>query len=85
MKTRLTFLFVVALAAAAPALAKKNNVEELAAASGLTTREVQMVLGTRTAFAEYRTSFNRARKQLIEAVGPERYREALRNRRATEI
>lgn len=85
MKTRFTFLFLIALTAATPALAKRNNVDELAAASGLTTREVQMVIGTRTAFAEYRTSFYRARKQLIEAIGPERYQEALRSRRPTEI
>lgn len=73
MKTQITLALILALAAAPYAAAGNSPIEELAAASGLTTRQVQMVIGTRTAYAEYRTSYYRVRAQFIRAVGQQQY------------
>ena len=48
------------------------DVSALAARSGLTERQVRMVLGAPTSFVEYRTSYWRATRQLRAIVGSER-------------
>lgn len=66
----------LALPVALPAAAQDglSTIELLAQASGLTTRQVKMVLGNPTAFAEYRTSYAFVDRQFRDAVGPEIYR-----------
>lgn len=78
MKTRLTVLLLAALSFAPYATAGNDSIEELAVASGLNTRQVQMVLGARTPHAAYLTSYERVRKQFIRAVGQERFEELVR-------
>ncbi len=45
------------------------QIHDLAAATGLSERQVQMVVGGRTAYAEYRTSYNRVEKRFVKALG----------------
>lgn len=45
----------------------------LAQASGLTQRQVQMVLGDRTAFAGYLANYERVDRKFQRAIGPEMY------------
>ena len=80
MKKHLLTLLLLASFSIAPgfAVAAKSVVDELAAQSGLSKRQVQMVLGARSAFPEYLTSFHRVQKRLIEAVGRERYQELVK-------
>ena len=56
------------------------RVADLAAATGLTKTEVQMVLGARTPFPEYFTSYERAQRRLEQALGTARYRELMAGR-----
>jgi hypothetical protein len=64
---------------------KTVTVDEIAAETGLTHRQVAMVLGAPTAYAEYRTNFRRARDQFLRTVGQERYAEYLAMYRAGEL
>ncbi len=66
----------LALPAASTAMAQEgaNTMDLLAQASGLTSRQVQMVLGNRSTYAEYRISYDRVERQFREAVGPEIFR-----------
>lgn len=57
-------LFAVSAHAGAP-----SSLQSIAAESGLTVRQVQMVLGAHAAFAEYRTSYDRCEAQLIRTYG----------------
>jgi hypothetical protein len=49
------------------------SLEDLADESGLNIRDVQMLLGARTAHAQYLSSYERKRRQFIRAVGEDRY------------
>lgn len=51
-----------------------SSITLLAQASGLSERQVQMVLGNRTSYAEYRISYDRVDRKFRDAVGPEIYR-----------
>lgn len=62
----------LALFAAAPAYAQ-DTVAQLADATGLSERQVQMIVGNRTPFAEYRQSYHRALDQFRDAIGEEQY------------
>jgi hypothetical protein len=64
------------LALAGPSL----QIRDLAAATGLSERQVQMVVGARTAFAEYRTSYDRIERHFVKALGEERYRDLMAGR-----
>lgn len=68
---------VLALTAALPAHAGDDVIELLAAETGLKERRVQMVLGTRSSFAEYVYTFGRSEQQFIRALGKERYRQLI--------
>lgn len=50
-----------------------SPIKLLAQVSGLTPRQVQMVLGTPTAFAGYAASYDFADRRFRRAVGPEIY------------
>ena len=67
-----TALLAVALTATAPAFAGDNSVAELAEYTGLSERQVQMIIGNRTPFAEYTRSYNRSLAQFKRALGDER-------------
>lgn len=72
MKAKIAGL-VIAIAAAAPVYAADNVVEQLADDSGLTVRKVQMILGNRTAFAEYPYTYQRSLEKFQAAIGKENY------------
>ena len=76
--------FCAFLIACAPGLAAAAspaaNIRDLAAASGLTERQVQMVIGAHTAYAEYRTSYDWARQRFVKALGKDRYDELMAGR-----
>ena len=55
--------------------------KELADYTGLSERKVAMVVGARTPYAEYRTSFNRVERQFKRALGEERYNDLMAGRR----
>ena len=63
----------LALAAATGAQASDSvrSLEDIAAQSGLTVRQVQMVLGAHIAYAEYRTSYARAEDRMVRTYGRE--------------
>jgi hypothetical protein len=70
MKLQIATL-ALATAAAFPAWAGNDPINELSAITGLSERKVQMVLGNRTAFAEYRYTYDRSLEKFTEAVGRE--------------
>ena len=84
MKLKLTLGLLLA-AASAPvfAVGPSAQVRTLAAATGLSEREVQMVLGARTAFPEYRTSYDRVEQRFIKALGEQRYDDLMAGRDIT--
>ena len=75
MNIRITTLALALMAAASPALAAGNDdpVRVLARETGLSERKVQMILGTRTAFAEYPYTYARSVERLRSAIGRDRY------------
>ena len=71
---------VLALPGAAVAGGENLQVRDLAAATGLTPSEVKMVLGARTPYFEYLTSYARSQKQLEQALGKQRYDDLMAGR-----
>ena len=63
------------------AATQEITVKELADYTGLSERKVAMVVGARTPYAEYRTSFNRVERQFKRALGEERYNDLMAGRR----
>lgn len=77
-KTRMFAVALLAALASPAAFAQgKLTVASVAAEAGLSARQVQMVLGAHAAFGEYRTSFARARAQLVRSIGQDRYEELI--------
>ena len=58
----------------------KLQVRDLAAATGLTCSEVKMVLGARTPYFEYLTSYARAQKRLEQTLGKQCYEDLMAGR-----
>lgn len=79
MKTpyAIAMFVVVGVAVSAPALAQEEPIALLAKQSGLSERKVRMLVGDRTAFAEYRATFDRAEEQMIKAIGKSNYERLL--------
>ncbi len=76
MNARISMIFAAACFFAAPAFAGNAlSADELVAQSGLSKQEVRMLIGARTPYPAYRTSYNRLRKQLISSVGRARFDE----------
>ncbi len=75
MNTKLTLILIAAMSFAAPAMATNLSADQLVAKSGLSKQEVRMLIGARTPYPAYRTSFERLQKQLIAAVGRKGYDE----------
>lgn len=73
MNVRLTCLAVALMAVSAPAFAGDDPCKVLAQETGLSERKVQMILGTRTSFAEYPYTYDRSVAKLRRAIGEGRY------------
>ena len=78
MKAKFASLLLALSAAATPALAgdqagQYTSLKALSEQSGLSVRRVNMVLGTRSSFAEYPYTYDRALKQFKAAIGEENY------------
>ena len=70
MKTKIAGL-AIAIAAMAPAYAGSNDIQELAEYTGLSERKVQMILGCRSCYAEYRYTYQRSLNKFKQALGEE--------------
>ena len=56
------------------------KVKDLAEATGLTPRLVQMVVGNPTAYAEYLTQYDHARHRMRQALGAQRFEDLVAGR-----
>ncbi|MBU8976683.1 MULTISPECIES: hypothetical protein [unclassified Lysobacter] len=72
MKAKIAFI-ALAMAVSAPAWAAEDPVGDLSKVTGLTERKVQMILGNRTAFAEYPYTYDRSLQKFVTAIGKENY------------
>jgi hypothetical protein len=81
MKIHTTLLLIAAASFTSPLMAGTTNIDDLAAQSGLSKQELRMLVGARTPYPAYRTSYERMRKQLIAAIGQTRYQELVQNSR----
>lgn len=79
-KTKFCALLLACAPGLAAAASPAANLRDLAAATGLTERQVQMVVGAHTAYAEYRTSYEWARQRFVKALGRERYEQIMAGR-----
>ena len=81
MKRKFEICLLALALTTGPALAGSSlQIRDLAAATGLSERQVQMVVGGRTAYAEYRTSYDRVEQRFVKALGEERYRDLMAGR-----
>ena len=80
MKARFV-AFVVAALVSTGAAAQDDVIGALSRETGLSTRDVKMVLGARSGYAEYLASYDQTQKRFVRALGKERYRELLAGRR----
>lgn len=80
MKARIIAL-VVASAFSAAAAAQDNVLEALSQETGLSTRDVKLVLGARSGHAEYLASYDQTKKRFVRALGKPRYIELMAGRR----
>jgi hypothetical protein len=80
MKARFIAL-VVAAAFCTPVLAEENVVAALAIETGMSTRDVRMVLGARSGHAEYLASYDQTTRRFVRAIGSARYRDLMAGRR----
>ncbi len=75
-----TCLLALALAPCLALAQPPLQIHDLAAATGLSDRDVQMVVGAHTAYPQYLTSYDWARRRFVKALGQERYRELMAGR-----
>ena len=72
------------LLAAVPGLALAgqpvSQIRDLSAATGLTERQVQMVFGAHTAYPEYLSSYDWARRRMVQVLGQQRYDDLMAGR-----
>ncbi|MCA0297498.1 MAG: hypothetical protein LCH68_00620 [Proteobacteria bacterium] len=78
MNARTAPLLAAVLAAAPFAAQADDSVAQLARETGLTERNVRMVLGARTPYAEYRVVYNRVERQFKRAVGEDNFDRLMR-------
>lgn len=78
MNVRTASLMAAVLAIAPLAAHADDTVAQLAQKTGLTERNVRMVLGARTPYAEYRIVYNRVQRQFKDAVGESNYDRLMR-------
>jgi hypothetical protein len=80
MKARI-IAWVVASALSATVAAQDSVIDSLSRETGLSTRDVKMVLGARTGHAEYLASYDQTQKRFVRALGKPRYLELMAGRR----
>ena len=75
---------VLALAAtfSAHAVAAEDIIGDLAQESGLSTRQVKMLVGAHSGHAAYLASFDQVERKFVASIGQERYRALLAKRAA---
>src|SRR5688500_7441624 len=73
MNFRLALLAASLAAMSAPAFAGDDPCSQLARETGLSERKINMILGNRTSFAEYRYTYERSVEKLRESIGEGRY------------
>ena len=73
MNTRLALLAAALMAVSAPAFAGDDPCTQLAQETGLSERKINMILGTRSSFAEYPYTYERSVAKLRRAIGEGRY------------
>jgi len=78
MNARTASLMAAVLAIAPLAAHADDTVAQLARETGLTERNVRMVLGARTPYAEYRVMYSRVERQFKQAVGEHNYDRLMR-------
>lgn len=78
MNARTASLMAAVLAVAPLAAHADDSVSQLARETGLTERNVRMVLGARTPYAEYRVMYDRIERQFKRAVGEDNYDRLMR-------
>ncbi|QNP41566.1 hypothetical protein [Lysobacter solisilvae (ex Woo and Kim 2020)] len=86
MKTKFSIVVLSLTLAPGVALAGQGavlEVKDLAEATGLSSRQVQMVLGARTAFAEYRVCYDRVAARFERSLGSQRYQDLMAGREIT--
>jgi len=71
MKAKIAFI-ALAMAVTAPAWAA-DPMGDLSKITGLSERKVQMIVGNRTAFAEYPYTYDRALDKFVAAIGKDNY------------
>lgn len=72
MKTRWFFLSFL-LGCSAVAAEPSNVLQALSVESGLSVRDVKMVVGARTGHAEYLASYDQTKRRFVRALGKSRY------------
>jgi hypothetical protein len=60
--------------------ASPTQIRDLAAATGLNERDVQMVMGAHTAYPQYLTRYDWARRRVVAVLGTERYNDLMAGR-----
>lgn len=80
MKARILAL-LAASAFSAGAAARDDVIGALSRETGLSTRDVKMVLGARSGYAEYLASYDQTQRRFVRALGKARYRELMAGRR----
>ena len=78
---RMILALVVAATFSGGAVAQDDVIGALSRETGLSVRDVKMVLGARSGYAEYLASYDQTQKRFVRALGKERYRELLDGRR----
>lgn len=68
---------LVALAAMAPAHAERNEIRALAEQTGLSERQVRMIVGCRTCYAGYTHTYERSLTKFKKAIGEENYEQLM--------
>jgi hypothetical protein len=80
IKYKVCAVLLAAVPAFAMAAPPSTQIHDLSAATGLTERQVQMVVGAHTAYAEYLTSYEWARRRMVEVLGQSRYEDLMAGR-----
>jgi hypothetical protein len=75
MKAQMLAFSVLAMASGSAFAAGYTTPDQIAAETGLTARQVAMVLGPSTAYPEYLTSYDWVSTRLYKALGEQRYEE----------
>ena len=75
---KLKIACIAMMLAAAPAWAGDSPIAALARTANLSERKVCMLLGNRTAYAEYTYTYDRSLRKLTRAIGRDNYERLMR-------